>query len=77
MKFGLYVFLNVFFGKFGFWFEDCELDGDKNFIFYDIDGFVIGYKDVYVGRMDNYLICYLSCVNVIKWNVVICSGIYV
>lgn len=50
------VSLNVFFGKPGPWFEDCELDGDKNSIFHDIDGSVTGYKDVYVGRIDNYLI---------------------
>lgn len=70
------VSLNVFFGKPGPWFEDCELDGDKNSIFHDIDGSVTGYKDAYVGRMDNYLIRHPSCVNVTKWNAVICSGTY-
>lgn len=70
------VSLNVFFGKPGPWFEDCELDGDKNSIFHDIDGSVTGYKDAYVGRMDNYLIRHPDCVNVTKWNAVICSGTY-
>ncbi|XP_055974733.1 inactive cell surface hyaluronidase CEMIP2 isoform X1 [Sorex fumeus] len=76
VKFGPHVSLNVFFGKPGPWFEDCELDGDKNSIFHDIDGSVTGYKDVYVGRMDNYLIRHPSCVNVTKWNAVVCSGSY-
>lgn len=70
------VSLNVFFGKPGPWFEDCELDGDKNSIFHDIDGSVTGYKDAYVGRMDNYLIRHPNCVNVTKWNAVVCSGTY-
>ena len=70
------VSLNVFFGKPGPWFEDCELDGDKNSIFHDIDGSVTGYKDAYVGRIDNYLIRHPSCVNVTKWNAVVCSGNY-
>ncbi|XP_012873851.1 PREDICTED: transmembrane protein 2 [Dipodomys ordii] len=76
VKFGPHVSLNVFFGKPGPWFEDCELDGDKNSIFHDIDGSVTGYKDSYVGRMDNYLIRHPSCVNVTKWNAVVCSGNY-
>ncbi|XP_021007303.1 cell surface hyaluronidase [Mus caroli] len=76
VKFGPQVSLNVFFGKPGPWFEDCELDGDKNSIFHDIDGSVTGYKDAYVGRMDNYLIRHPNCVNVTKWNAVICSGTY-
>nr|XP_011769221.1 cell surface hyaluronidase isoform X2 [Macaca nemestrina] len=76
VKFGPHVSLNVFFGKPGPWFEDCELDGDKNSIFHDIDGSVTGYKDAYVGRMDNYLIRHPSCVNVTKWNAAICSGTY-
>lgn len=76
VKFGPQVSLNVFFGKPGPWFEDCELDGDKNSIFHDIDGSVTGYKDTYVGRMDNYLIRHPNCVNVTKWNAVICSGTY-
>uniref|UniRef100_A0A5F9C8S8 hyaluronoglucosaminidase n=1 Tax=Oryctolagus cuniculus TaxID=9986 RepID=A0A5F9C8S8_RABIT len=76
VKFGPHVSLNVFFGKPGPWFEDCELDGDKNSIFHDIDGSVTGYKDVYVGRMDNYLIRHPNCVNVTRWNAVVCSGTY-
>ncbi|KAB1280222.1 Cell surface hyaluronidase [Camelus dromedarius] len=76
VKFGPHVFLNVFFGKPGPWFEDCELDGDKNSIFHDTDGSVTGYKDAYVGRIDNYLIRHPSCVNVTKWNAVVCSGNY-
>ncbi|MBV99803.1 Transmembrane protein 2, partial [Eschrichtius robustus] len=76
VKFGPHVSLNVFFGKPGPWFEDCELDGDKNSIFHDIDGSVTGYKDAYVGRIDNYLIRHPSCVNVTKWNAVVCSGNY-
>ncbi|XP_036289705.1 cell surface hyaluronidase isoform X2 [Pipistrellus kuhlii] len=76
VKFGPHVSLNVFFGKPGPWFEDCELDGDKNSIFHDIDGSVTGYKDAYVGRIDNYLIRHPSCVNVTQWNAVICSGSY-
>lgn len=76
VKFGPHVSLNVFFGKPGPWFEDCELDGDKNSIFHDIDGSVTGYKDAYVGRMDNYLIRHPSCVNITKWNAVVCSGNY-
>ncbi|XP_025787439.1 cell surface hyaluronidase isoform X2 [Puma concolor] len=76
VKFGPHVSLNVFFGKPGPWFEDCELDGDKNSIFHDIDGSVTGYKDAYVGRIDNYLIRHPSCVNITKWNAVVCSGNY-
>uniref|UniRef100_A0A8D1H4B8 hyaluronoglucosaminidase n=1 Tax=Sus scrofa TaxID=9823 RepID=A0A8D1H4B8_PIG len=76
VKFGPHVSLNVFFGKPGPWFEDCELDGDKNSIFHDVDGSVTGYKDAYVGRIDNYLIRHPSCVNVTKWNAVVCSGNY-
>ncbi|XP_073734187.1 cell surface hyaluronidase CEMIP2 isoform X2 [Callorhinus ursinus] len=76
VKFGPHVSLNVFFGKPGPWFEDCELDGDKNSIFHDIDGSVTGYKDAYVGRIDNYLIRHPSCVNITRWNAVVCSGNY-
>uniref|UniRef100_A0A673UKD2 hyaluronoglucosaminidase n=1 Tax=Suricata suricatta TaxID=37032 RepID=A0A673UKD2_SURSU len=76
VKFGPHVTLNVFFGKPGPWFEDCELDGDKNSIFHDLDGSVTGYKDAYVGRIDNYLIRHPSCVNITKWNAVVCSGSY-
>lgn len=70
------VSLKVFFGKPGPWFEDGELDGDKNSIFHDVDGSVTEYKDSYVGRMDNYLIRHPDCVDVPKWNGVICSGSY-
>ncbi|XP_036594045.1 cell surface hyaluronidase isoform X3 [Trichosurus vulpecula] len=76
VKFGAHVSLNVFFGKPGPWFEDCDLDGDKNSIFHDVDGSVTRYKDTYVGRMDNYLIRHPDCVNMIKWNGIICSGTY-
>uniref|UniRef100_A0A671ESZ5 hyaluronoglucosaminidase n=1 Tax=Rhinolophus ferrumequinum TaxID=59479 RepID=A0A671ESZ5_RHIFE len=76
VKFGPHVSLNVFFGKPGPWFEDCELDGDKNSIFHDVDGSVTGYKDAYVGRIDNYLIRHPNCVNITKWNAVVCSGNY-
>uniref|UniRef100_A0A4X2KBB3 hyaluronoglucosaminidase n=1 Tax=Vombatus ursinus TaxID=29139 RepID=A0A4X2KBB3_VOMUR len=76
VKFGAHVSLNVFFGKPGPWFEDCDLDGDKNSIFHDVDGSVTRYKDTYVGRMDNYLIRHPDCVNMAKWNGIICSGTY-
>ncbi|XP_007531305.1 inactive cell surface hyaluronidase CEMIP2 [Erinaceus europaeus] len=76
VKFGPHVSLNVFFGKPGPWFADCDLDGDKNSIFHDVDGSVTGYKDAYVGRMDNYLIRHPSCVNFTRWNAVVCSGKY-
>ncbi|XP_019373011.1 PREDICTED: transmembrane protein 2 [Gavialis gangeticus] len=76
VKFGSNVSLKVFFGKPGPWFEDGELDGDKNSIFHDLDGSVTEYKDTYVGRMDNYLIRHPKCINVTKWNGVICSGTY-
>jgi hypothetical protein len=52
------------------------LDGDKNAIFHDVDGSVTGYKDSYVGRMDNYLIRHPNCVNITRWNAVVCSGTY-
>ncbi|XP_038625586.1 cell surface hyaluronidase isoform X1 [Tachyglossus aculeatus] len=76
VKFGAHVSLNVFFGKPGPWFEDSDLDGDKNSIFHDVDGSLTGYKDTYVGRMDNYLIRHPECINVTKWNGVVCSGTY-
>ncbi|XP_015262458.1 PREDICTED: transmembrane protein 2 [Gekko japonicus] len=76
VKFGKNVSLKVFFGKLGPWFEDCDLDGDKNSIFHDVDGSVTGYKDTYIGRMDNYLIQHPDCINETKWNGVICSGSY-
>uniref|UniRef100_A0A5F8GU75 hyaluronoglucosaminidase n=1 Tax=Monodelphis domestica TaxID=13616 RepID=A0A5F8GU75_MONDO len=76
VKFGAHVSLNVFFGKPGPWFEDCDLDGDKNSIFHDVDGSVTRYKDTYMGRMDNYLIRHPDCVNMNKWNGIICSGTY-
>ncbi|XP_070598756.1 cell surface hyaluronidase CEMIP2 [Erythrolamprus reginae] len=68
------VSLKVFFGKPGPWFEEADLDGDKNSVFHDVDGSVTGYKDTYVGRMDNYLIQHPDCSNFLKWNGVVCSG---
>lgn len=70
------VSLKAFFGKPGPWFEEGDLDGDKNSIFHDVDGSVTGYKDTYVGRMDNYLIQHPKCINNTEWNGVICSGTY-
>lgn len=70
------VGLRSFFGRPGQWFEDNDLDGDKNSIFHDVDGSVTGYKDTYVGRADNYLIKHPNCVNMSQWNGVICSGRY-
>ncbi|XP_023659045.2 cell surface hyaluronidase [Paramormyrops kingsleyae] len=68
--------LKAFFGKPGQWFEDNDLDGDKNSIFHDVDGSATGYPDSYVARMDNFLIRHPQCVNVTEWNGVICSGRY-
>uniref|UniRef100_A0A665X4Q3 G8 domain-containing protein n=1 Tax=Echeneis naucrates TaxID=173247 RepID=A0A665X4Q3_ECHNA len=68
--------LQTFFGRPGQWFEDNDLDGDKNSIFHDVDGSVTGYKDSYVGRADNRLIQHPGCVNVSQWSGVICSGRY-
>lgn len=68
--------LRAFFGRPGQWFEDNDLDGDKNSIFHDVDGSVTGYRDTYVGRADNYLIQHPKCVNMSQWNAVICSGRY-
>ncbi|XP_053149995.1 cell surface hyaluronidase isoform X2 [Hemicordylus capensis] len=78
VKFGENVSLKVFFGKPGLgpWFEECDLDGDKNSIFHDVDGSVTEYKDTYVGRMDNYLIRHPDCINITRWNGVVCSGTY-
>ncbi|KAM4707529.1 cell surface hyaluronidase CEMIP2 isoform 1-T2 [Discoglossus pictus] len=76
LKFGANVSLRAFFGQPGPWFEDSDLDGDKNAIFHDEDGSVTGYYDSYVARMDNYLIRHPACINVTEWNGVICSGTY-
>ncbi|XP_019131531.2 cell surface hyaluronidase [Larimichthys crocea] len=70
------VGLRTFFGRPGQWFEENDLDGDKNSIFHDADGSVTGYRDSYVGRADNYLIQHPRCVNVSQWSGVICSGRY-
>ncbi|XP_040051369.2 cell surface hyaluronidase [Gasterosteus aculeatus] len=70
------VGLRAFFGRPGEWFEQNDLDGDKNSIFHDVDGSVTGYTDTYVGRADNYLIQHPGCVNISQWNGVICSGRY-
>ncbi|KAM6469879.1 cell surface hyaluronidase CEMIP2 isoform 2-T4 [Liasis olivaceus] len=76
VAFGENVSLKVFFGKPGPWFEEADLDGDKNSIFHDVDGSVTEYKDTYVGRMDNYLIRHPDCSNFAKWNGVVCSGTF-
>lgn len=68
--------LRAFFGRPGQWFEENDLDGDKNSIFHDVDGSVTGYRDAYVGRADNYLIQHPDCVKISRWNGVICSGRY-
>ncbi|XP_068594477.1 cell surface hyaluronidase [Brachionichthys hirsutus] len=70
------VGLRTFFGRPGQWFEDNDLDGDKNSIFHDVDGSVTGYTDTYIGRSDNFLIQHPGCVNMSQWNGVICSGRY-
>ncbi|XP_061836545.1 cell surface hyaluronidase [Nerophis lumbriciformis] len=70
------VDLRAFFGRPGQWFEENDLDGDKNSVFHDVDGSVTGYSDTYVGRKDNYLIQHPGCVNMSPWNAVICSGRY-
>ncbi|XP_060893875.1 cell surface hyaluronidase [Labrus mixtus] len=70
------VGLRAFFGRPGQWFEENDLDGDKNSIFHDVDGSVTGYIDTYVGRADNYLIQHPGCVNMSQWSGVICSGRY-
>ncbi|NXC90646.1 TMEM2 hyaluronidase, partial [Cercotrichas coryphoeus] len=76
VKFGPNVSLKAFFGKPGPWFEEGDLDGDKNSIFHDLDGSVTDYRDTYVGRMDNYLIQHPKCINVTEWSGVVCSGNY-
>uniref|UniRef100_A0A1A8UJ54 hyaluronoglucosaminidase n=1 Tax=Nothobranchius furzeri TaxID=105023 RepID=A0A1A8UJ54_NOTFU len=68
--------LRAFFGRPGQWFEENDLDGDKNSIFHDVDGSVSGYRDTYVGRADNYLIQHPNCVQMPRWNGVTCSGRY-
>lgn len=68
--------LRAFFGRPGQWFEENDLDGDKNSIFHDVDGSVTGYRDTYVGRADNYLIQHPGCVKMSEWNGVTCSGRY-
>lgn len=68
--------LRAFFGRPGQWFEENDLDGDKNSIFHDVDGSVTGYTDTYVGRADNLLIQHPGCVNMPQWSGVICSGRY-
>lgn len=70
------VNLRAFFGRSGQWFEENDLDGDKNSIFHDVDGSVTGYRDTYAGRADNYLIQHPACINTPQWNGVICSGRY-
>lgn len=70
------VSLKAFFGKPGPWFDEGDLDGDKNSIFHDLDGSVTDYKDTYVGRMDNYLIQHPKCINITEWSGVVCSGTY-
>ncbi|XP_009993221.1 PREDICTED: transmembrane protein 2 isoform X2 [Chaetura pelagica] len=76
VKFGPNVSLKAFFGKPGPWFEEGDLDGDKNSIFHDLDGSVTDYKDTYVGRMDNYLIQHPKCIYITEWSGVVCSGTY-
>ncbi|XP_032940580.1 cell surface hyaluronidase isoform X2 [Catharus ustulatus] len=76
VKFGPNVSLKAFFGKPGPWFEEGDLDGDKNSVFHDLDGSVTDYRDTYVGRMDNYLIQHPKCINITEWSGVICSGNY-
>uniref|UniRef100_A0A8C9SSW2 hyaluronoglucosaminidase n=1 Tax=Scleropages formosus TaxID=113540 RepID=A0A8C9SSW2_SCLFO len=68
--------LKAFFGKPGQWFEDNDLDGDKNSIFHDVDGSVTGFPDSYAGRLDNFLIRHPDCINITEWNGVVCSGRY-
>ncbi|KAL7836298.1 hypothetical protein AOLI_G00275820 [Acnodon oligacanthus] len=70
------VTLRAFFGRPGQWFEDNDLDGDKNSIFHDLDGSVSGYPDTYAVRADNYLVRHPDCVNMPQWNGCVCSGRY-
>lgn len=70
------VGLRAFFGRPGQWFEENDLDGDKNSVFHDVDGSVSGYTNTFVGRADNYLIQHPGCVNISQWSGVVCSGRY-
>ncbi|XP_048043522.1 cell surface hyaluronidase [Megalobrama amblycephala] len=70
------VTLRAFFGRPGEWFEQNDLDGDKNSIFHDLDGSISNYADTYVARADNFLIRHPQCVDVPQWNGVVCSGKY-
>ncbi|KAG1958379.1 cell surface hyaluronidase [Pimephales promelas] len=70
------VNLRAFFGRPGEWFEQNDLDGDKNSIFHDLDGSISNYSDTYVARADNFLIRHPQCVDVPHWNGVVCSGKY-
>uniref|UniRef100_A0A8C1CVJ4 hyaluronoglucosaminidase n=1 Tax=Cyprinus carpio carpio TaxID=630221 RepID=A0A8C1CVJ4_CYPCA len=70
------VTLRAFFGRPGEWFEQNDLDGDKNSIFHDLDGSISSYTDTYVARADNFLIRHPQCVDVPHWNGVVCSGKY-
>lgn len=70
------VTLRAFFGQPGEWFEQNDLDGDKNAIFHDLDGSISSYTDTYVARADNFLIRHPQCVDVPHWNGVVCSGKY-
>ncbi|KAG5281159.1 hypothetical protein AALO_G00068060 [Alosa alosa] len=76
LSFSPSVKLPVFFGKPGPWFDENDLDGDKNSMFHDLDGTVSGYPNTYVGRADNFLIQHPGCVNISEWNGVACSGRY-
>ncbi|XP_069555921.1 cell surface hyaluronidase [Brachyistius frenatus] len=76
LRFQPTVGLRAFFGRPGQWFEENDLDGDKNSIFHDVDGSVTGYRDTFVGRADNYLIQHPGCVKMTQWNGVTCSGRY-
>ncbi|XP_076127565.1 cell surface hyaluronidase [Alosa pseudoharengus] len=76
LSFSPSVKLPVFFGKPGPWFDENDLDGDKNSMFHDLDGTVSGYPNTYVGRVDNFLIQHPGCVNISEWNGVACSGRY-
>ncbi|KAM9446380.1 cell surface hyaluronidase [Clarias gariepinus] len=70
------VTLRAFFGRPGQWFEDNDLDGDKNSIFHDLDGSVSGYPDTYVVRADNFLLQHPDCVKMPQWSGSVCSGRY-
>ncbi|TRY81913.1 hypothetical protein DNTS_013379 [Danionella cerebrum] len=70
------VTLRAFFGRPGEWFEQNDLDGDKNSIFHDVDGSISSYPDTFVSRADNFLVRHPQCVDVPQWNGVVCSGKY-